>query len=38
MILAKLGYGGREMAMERVNSGKRYPESYGAFQRELKDL
>ena len=38
MILFKLGYGSREMAMLRVNSGKRYPEAYEAFERELEDL
>src|SRR5215212_6701732 len=30
MILFKLGYGSREMAMVRVNSGKRYPEAHEA--------
>jgi hypothetical protein len=35
MILFKLGYGSREMAMLRVNSQKRYPEAFIAFEREL---
>jgi len=35
MILIKLGYGSREMAMLRVNSKRRYPEAYDAFKREL---
>ncbi len=38
MILFKLGYGSREMAMALVNSSKRYPEAYEAFGRELEDL
>ncbi len=38
MILFKLGYGSREMAMLKVNSSKRYPEAYEAFERELEDL
>ncbi len=38
MILFKLGYGSREMAMKRVNSSKRYPEAYEAFEEELEDL
>ena len=38
MILFKLGYGSREMNMLRVNSGKRYPEAYEAFEKELEDL
>ena len=38
MILFKLGYGSREMNMLRVNSGKRYPEPYEAFEKELEDL
>jgi len=38
MILFKLGYGSREMAMLRVNSKRRYPEAYEAFEGELEDL
>lgn len=38
MILFKLGYGGQTMAMLRVNSKRRYPEAYEAFDRELEDL
>src|SRR5215203_5254390 len=38
LILFKLGYGSREMAMLRVNSGKRLPEAYEAFKKELEDL
>jgi hypothetical protein len=38
MILFKLGYGSREMAMLRVNSKKRYPEAYDVFEKELEDL
>lgn len=38
MILFMLGYGSREMAMKRVNSGRRYPEACDAFKRELEDL
>jgi hypothetical protein len=38
MILFKLGYGSREMAMLRVNSKKRCPEAYEAFEKELEDL
>jgi hypothetical protein len=38
MILLKLGYGSREMAMLKVNSGKRYPQAYEAFEEELEDL
>jgi hypothetical protein len=38
MILFKLGYGSREMAMLRVNSRRRYPEAYEAFERELEGL
>jgi hypothetical protein len=37
MILFKLGYGSREMAMLRVNSKGRYPEAYEAFEKELED-
>src|SRR5215211_8882653 len=38
MILFRLGYGSREMNMLRVNSSRRYPEAYEAFERELVDL
>jgi hypothetical protein len=38
MILFRLGYGGREMSMLKVNSEKRFPEAYKAFEKELKDL
>ncbi len=38
MILFKLGYGSREMAMLKVNSRRRYPEAYEAFEEELEDL
>jgi hypothetical protein len=38
MILSKLGYGSREMAMLEVNSRRRYPEAYDAFEGELEDL
>lgn len=38
MILFKLGYGSREMAMLRVNSSRRYPEAYDAFEKELVGL
>lgn len=38
MILFRLGYGSREMAMLRVNSSRRYPEAYAAFEEELVDL
>jgi hypothetical protein len=38
MILFRLGYGSREMAMKRVNSGRRYPEAHEAFERELENL
>src|SRR5215207_6312705 len=37
MILFKLGYGSREMAMLRVSSKRRYPKAYEAFERELED-
>jgi hypothetical protein len=37
MILFRWGYGSREMAMVRVNSARRYPEAYEAFERELED-
>jgi hypothetical protein len=36
MILSKLGYGSREMNMARVNSSRRYPEAYEAFEKELE--
>jgi hypothetical protein len=38
MILFKLGYGSREMAMKKVNSARRYPEAHRVFVRELEDL
>ena len=38
MILFKLGYGSREMAMKRVNSSRRYPEAHEAFKGEMKDF
>jgi len=38
MIMSKLGYGTREMNMLRVNSSRRYPEAYRAFEEELEDL
>jgi hypothetical protein len=38
MILFRLGYGSREMNLLRVNSSKRFPEAYEAFERELEDL
>jgi hypothetical protein len=38
MILFRLGYGSREMNMLRINSKKRYPAAYGAFEEELEDL
>jgi len=38
MILFGLGYGSREMNMLRVNSRRRYPEAYEAFEKELEDL
>ena len=38
MILFRLGYGSREMAMKRVNSSRRYPEAFEAFERELEGL
>src|ERR671917_513448 len=38
MILFRLGYGSREMAMKRVNSSRRYPEAYKVFEDELDDL
>lgn len=36
MILFKLGYGSREMAMLRVNSKRRYPEAAAAFEEEIE--
>ncbi len=36
MILSKLGYGSREMAMLKVNSKRMYPEAYEAFEGELE--
>ena len=36
MILAKLGYGSREMAMALVNSKRRYPEAAAAFEEEIE--
>ena len=38
MILFKLGYGSREMAMLRVNSSRRYPEAFESFEGELENL
>ncbi len=38
MILFKLGYGSREMATLRVNSKRRYPEAYEAYEGELENL
>jgi hypothetical protein len=38
MILFKLGYGSREMAMLRVNSSRRYPEAFESFEGELETL
>lgn len=38
MIHFKLGYGSREMAMLMVNSKRRYPEAYKAFEAELEDV
>ena len=38
MILSKLGYGSREMAMLRVNSSRRYPEAFESFEGELENL
>src|SRR5215213_1832496 len=36
MILFKLGYGSKEMNMLRVNSSRRYPEAFEAFEKELE--
>ena len=38
MILFRLGYGSREMAMKLVNSKNRYPEAHEAFEGELRNL
>jgi hypothetical protein len=38
MILIKLEYGSREMAMLMVNSKNRYPEAFDAFGEELEAL
>lgn len=38
MILFKLGYGSREMAMLGVNSKRQNPEAYEAFTKEIEDL
>jgi hypothetical protein len=38
MILFKVGYGSREMAMLRVNSSRRYPEAFESFEGELENL
>ena len=38
MILFRLGYGSREMNMLRVNSSRRYPKAYEAFEIELEDV
>ena len=38
MILSKLGYGSREMAMKLVNAKNRYPEAHEAFKEELQAL
>jgi len=38
MIMFRLGYGSREMAMLKVNSSRRYPEAHEAFESELEDL
>jgi len=38
IFLFRLGYGSREMNMLRVNSSRRYPEAYEAFEDELRDL
>jgi hypothetical protein len=37
MILSKLGYGGRIMAMAFTMLRKRYPEAYEAFKEETED-
>jgi hypothetical protein len=38
IILFRLGYGSREMAMLRVNSSRRYPEAFESFEGELENL
>jgi hypothetical protein len=38
MILFRLGYGSREMAMLRANSSRRYPEAFESFEGELENL
>ncbi len=38
MVLSKLGYGSREMAMALVNSKRQYPEAAAAFEGELANL
>lgn len=38
MILFKLGYGSQGMAMLKVNSKRRYPEAFEAFEGELRYL
>lgn len=38
MILFRLGYGSREMAMAKVNSKERYPEAYEVFEEELERI
>ena len=38
MVMFKLGYGGREMNMLRVNSKMRYPKAFEAFEQELEDI
>ena len=38
MILFRLGYGSREMAMKLVNAKNRYPEAHEAFEGELGNM
>ncbi len=38
MILFRLRYASREMAMLKVNSKNRYPEAFDAFGQELEAL
>ena len=38
MILLKLGYGSREMAMAFTNGKNGYPEAHEAFEEELEDV
>jgi len=38
MLLSRLGYGSREMAMKLVNAKNRYPEAHEAFKEELQAL